>query len=147
MNVRGLEDRAAIIRAAWRDYTSSWMTTLFGIGLGTFFATSAPTFGVPLIVHNTLVWCLVEMGPLGLGMLLWVLGRCALNLWSTRTLPGWRGELSHGMAAALFSWGCFSMFNEALYLRHFWLLLLCADRLYTLSRADQRERSPAPDVA
>ena len=134
MNSRGLDDRAAIIRAALQDYTASGTTRIFGIGLGTFLATSARTFGVPLIVHNTLVWFLVELGPLGLAVLLWLFVRTALNLWRTRLLPGWQGELSHGVAAALVAWLAFSLFNEALYLRQLWLLILAADRLCVLSQ-------------
>ncbi len=133
MNARGLDDRVAIIRAALHDYVASPATIVFGIGVGTFLTTSARTFGVPLIVHNTIVWFLVEMGPLGLAVFCWLFARTGLNLWRTRLLPGWEGELSHGVTAALVAWLAFSLFNEALYLRPVWLLILAADRLYVLS--------------
>jgi len=134
MNARGLDDRVAIIWAALRDYTQSPATEALGIGIGTFLATSASTFGVPLIVHNTIAWFLVEMGPLGLAAFVWLFGRTCWNIWCTRALPGWEGQVSQGVAGALSAWLAFSLFNEALYLRQFWLLILVADRLFVLSR-------------
>ena len=128
-NARGLEDRAAIVRLAWRMYTASWKTMAFGIGLGTFLQTSAVALGLPLIIHNTPVWLLVELGPLGLAAFLWLIGRTFLNLWATRRLPT-LGLLSHGLLAALACWLTFSLFNEASYFRHFWLVLVVADRLF-----------------
>jgi hypothetical protein len=146
MNARGLEDRAAIIRAALHDYSSTWLTTVTGIGLGTFLATSAQTFGVPLIVHNTVIWFLTEMGPLGLAALGWFLGRTAFNLWETRKLGSWPGELSHGLTAAMAAWFVLSMFNEAFYFRHFWLVVILADRLYVLSRSESVHRQVASEA-
>jgi hypothetical protein len=143
MNARGLDDRVAIIRAALRDYTQSPATEALGIGIGTFLATSAFTFGVPLIVHNTIVWFLVEMGPLGLAAFVWLFGRTCWNVWCTRALPGWEGQVSQGVAGGLSAWLAFSLFNEALYLRQFWLLILVADRLFVLSheaRPDEAAR-------
>jgi hypothetical protein len=139
MNARGLDDRMAILSAAWGQYRAGPATIFFGLGLGVFYATSGPTFGVPLIIHNTLAWLLVEFGPLGLVAVAWLLGRTGLNLWRMRTLPDWRGNLNFGLAAAITAWLVFSMFNEALYMRQFWVLLVIADRLYVLSdpRAEQ----------
>ena len=137
MNARGLNDRVAILRTAWSEYVSTPAGMLFGTGIGRFMVVSAPIFGVPLIIHNTPMWFLVEMGPVGLAALLWLLGRTALNLWSTRRLPDWQGDLSRGLAAASAAWLAFAVFNEAFYVRHLWLLLLCADRLYVLAKAPQ----------
>ena len=132
-NTRGLEDRATIVRAAWDAYTASNVTRLLGIGVGTFYATSAAPFGLPVIIHNTALWFLVEMGPVGLVVLMWLLGRTLANLRRARRHAGWERELADGLIAALGGWIVFSMFNEAFYLRHFWLMLLFADRLFDLS--------------
>jgi hypothetical protein len=132
-NARGLEDRAAIIRLAWREYTSSWVTMTFGIGLGTFLRTSAATLSYPLIIHNTPIWVLVELGPLGIAAFTWLIWRTVMNLWTARRVPA-LGPLSHGLLAALSAWLVFSLFNEASYFRHFWLVLVAADRLYLLTR-------------
>lgn len=128
-NVRGLSDRLSILRAAWEQYTKTSATLLFGIGIGTFLVTSPPAFGVPLIVHNTPAWFLVEMGPAGLAVFLWIVGRMASNLWSCRSAPPAARDLAHGLAAAATAWLVFSMFNEAFYARHFWLLFACSESL------------------
>jgi hypothetical protein len=133
LNARGLEDRVGILREAWRDYTATPHSMLLGIGVGTFFATSAADFGVPLIVHNTLAWFLTEMGPIGLIVVLWLLVRTAANL-----RGAWSGgrdvDVAAGIAAAFLAWFVYSLFNEAFYSRHFWLLVCWADRLLVLAR-------------
>lgn len=144
MNVRGLSDRLAILQAAWDQYTSTPVTVAFGIGLGTFLATSAPAFGVPLIVHNTPAWFLVEMGPAGLAVWMWLLVRIAAALWRNRGAPQVEPGLVHGIAAAVAAWVVFSMFNEAFYFRHFWLLLACAECLRVLRSTDPLPRPIQP---
>ncbi|HZR22198.1 MAG TPA: hypothetical protein VFA59_01345 [Vicinamibacterales bacterium] len=135
LNSRGLDDRAAIVGIAWRYYMRSAMTRLLGIGLGTFYATSAPSLGLPAIIHSTGVWFLVELGPFGLAMLLWLLGRTLLNLWRARAGDAADRPMVCALAAALACWAVFSLFNEALYVRHLWLLLAAADRYAGLAGA------------
>ncbi|MGE3401267.1 MAG: hypothetical protein AB7K63_01690 [Vicinamibacterales bacterium] len=130
LNARGLEDRAAILAVAWRDYTASPATLALGIGLGTFLATSAADFGVPLIIHNTPLWFLIEMGPAGLLVLLWIASVAGRNLWVTMQAEDATGDVATGLLLALAFWSSYALFNEGFYLRHFWLVLLAADQLY-----------------
>jgi hypothetical protein len=135
LNARGLQDRAAIIAVAWREYTATASTMLLGIGLGSFLATSADDFGVPLIIHNTPMWFLVEMGPAGLLTLVWMAGVIARNLWVTIHAGGEGASTATGLFLALAFWSAYALFNEGFYLRHFWLVLLAADQLYVHHRA------------
>jgi hypothetical protein len=132
LNSRGLDDRAAIGGVAWRVYSQTTASRIFGIGLGTFYATSGPALGMRAIIHNTAEWFLVELGPFGLCVLVWLLARTAMGLWRA-----WRSDardvhLLAAIAAGLAAWAAFSIFNEAFYLRHFWVLLILADRLAEL---------------
>ncbi len=135
MNSRGLDDRAAILAAGWGAYTETRLSTALGIGLGTFYATSGAVLGIPAIIHNTGAWFLVEMGPLGLLVLIWILARTAWSLWRVRAGTSQDADLARGLLAALAFWVVVSMFNEAFYLRTLWLVLVCADRLFVFDRA------------
>jgi hypothetical protein len=129
MNARGLDDRLAILTSAWRDYNTSWPTRLFGIGLGTFFASSAADFGVPLIIHNTFVWFLVELGPIGLLLLTLIWGQAASNLFAARRYQDYRRHVATGAIAALAGLTVFCLFNEGFYQRQLWIVLVIAARL------------------
>lgn len=129
MNARGLDDRAAILRIATRMYLETPESKALGIGLGRFYARSAADFGVPIIIHNSPVWFLVELGPLG--FLAWAAVVCfaLLRAWRVFAAPGPTGALGVGVLGALVALLAFSVFNESFYLRHFWLLLLAAELL------------------
>lgn len=132
MNSRGLTDRLAIGRSALTAYRSDTRSMLLGIGLGTFYATSAATFGVPLIVHNTFAWFLVEFGPLGLLVICWIWWRTISNLWHATRAEDDRRYLAFGALAAFAGLTVFCVFNEGFYQRQLWLLIALADRLRLL---------------
>ena len=136
-NVRGLHDRLAIASEALNAYRRDATSLVFGIGLGTFYATSAPTFGVPLIIHNTFIWFLVELGPIGLVVLLWFWGRTIVNLWTAANARNGGEYLAYGLTAALAGLAIFCLLNEGFYQRQLWLVVALADRLYCLG-ADER---------
>ena len=129
MNARGLNDRAAILRAGWDQYTRDWPSMLFGIGLGTFYETSVKEFGLPLIIHNTFAWYLFEFGPVALAILVWIWARTARNIWIATKQPEDSASLALGLMAALGAFAVFCMFNEGFYQRQFWLVMVLADRL------------------
>jgi len=145
-NASGLEDRLVILRRAWNEYSSSPASMLLGTGLGTFYATSARDFGVPLIIHHTLMWSLTELGLLGCAAMIWLLGRTLMNAYEVVRRPGEQQGLAVGLLAAIVAWIAYSMLNEASYLRHFWVLMVCADRLYVASGAPAFDwrRGPLP---
>lgn len=133
MNARGFQDRFAIIGVAWRDYTQSISTIVFGIGLGTFLETSEADFGVRLIIHNTYAWFLMELGILGAAAFLWFMTVTFLSLYQAWRVGGQTRAIAGGLLAAAASMLVFFMFNEGFYQRHFWLLFVLAERLHTLA--------------
>lgn len=133
MNARGLNDRIAILRSALQDYTANTRSILLGIGLGTFYATSAPDFGVPLIIHNTFAWFLVEFGPLGLIAIAWIWGQTTWNLWTAARSRNGGRFLALGALGAFAGLTAFCMFNEGFYQRQLWLVIALADRLRLLT--------------
>lgn len=135
MNARGFQDRFAIIGVAWKDYARSRTSMLTGIGLGTFLETSEDDFGVRLIIHNTFAWFLVELGPLGLAALLWLLGVTVSSLWRAWRAGGIHRQLASGALASVAGMLVFFVFNEGFYQRHFWLIFVVADRLRYLAVA------------
>ena len=135
MNARGLNDRVAILRVAWHEYTRDVTSVILGIGLGTFYATSADDFGVPLIIHNTFAWYLIEFGPLGLAVVLWIWTTTAWNLWTAMQPGREQRELAIGLMAALAGFAIFCVFNEGFYQRQLWLIMVLADRLVVVVAA------------
>lgn len=128
-NSRGVDDRLAILAVAWDLYTASTQTIILGIGLGTFLDKSTAAFGLPLIIHNTFAWFLVEMGLLGLAAILWVWLTAALNLWRAHQSVDWQRAFAPGLIASLLCLTVFCLLNEGLYQRHLWLLFVLSDRL------------------
>jgi hypothetical protein len=129
MNARGLNDRAAILRAGWQQYTRDWPSMVLGIGLGTFYETSVQEFGLPLIIHNTFAWYLFEFGPIAFAILLWIWVRTAHNIWIATKQREDSASLALGLMAALGAFAVFCLFNEGFYQRQFWLVMVLADRL------------------
>lgn len=141
-NARGLQDRAAIIGVAGSEYLASVRRTLLGIGLGTFLASSAEHFGVPLIIHNTFAWFLFEMGPLGLVAVLWIWAVTARNLWRVCRSPD-SAPLGVGLCAAFAGLTVFCILNEGFYQRHLWLVFALADRMFVLQAEGESRQVPA----
>lgn len=133
MNARGLNDRVAIASVALTQYRGDAATMMFGIGLGTFFATSGAAFGVPLVIHNTFIWFLVEFGPLGLLVVLWIWGRTIAGLWRAAFARNGGEYLACGAMAALAGMTMFCILNEGFYQRQLWLVFAMADRLHALA--------------
>ena len=128
-NARGFQDRLAIIGVAWNQYSAKTSSMLFGIGLGTFLETSKDSFAVPLIIHNTYAWFLMELGPLGLAAFLWLMAVTLLNIGHAWRRGGeWRA-LAGGLFAAFSGMLVFFLLNEGFYQRHFWLVFVFAERL------------------
>ncbi len=149
MNARGLQDRGAILSLAWDNYTASTRGMILGIGLGTFLATSSVQFGIPLIIHNSIAWFLVELGPLGLIAFLWVWGRTGMNLWVAVLKTDGRRGLALGLIGAYAGTTVFWLANEGFYQRVFWLILLLADCMRSMPTWDTeavQQTQPARDV-
>ncbi|HEV3140119.1 MAG TPA: O-antigen ligase family protein [Vicinamibacterales bacterium] len=135
MNARGFNDRFAILRVAWESYVSEPRTIVLGTGLGTFYVTSAREFGVPVIIHSTFEWFLVELGPLGFVTLMFVFGRTTRNLYLACRDGGDMRYVAMGTFAAFAGLAVFCVTSEGFYQRQLWLLILIGDRLCALSSA------------
>jgi O-Antigen ligase len=140
MNARGFNDRLAILNSGIHEYTANVGSLLLGIGLGTFYATSAPDFGVPLIIHNTFAWFLIELGPLGLFVVAWIWWQTAWNLWMAAHGAGDGRFLALGALAAFAGLSAFCLFNEGFYQRQLWLVMVLGDRLRLLE-GDRRAQA------
>jgi O-antigen ligase len=121
----GVSDRLAINREGWRMYTSSPVSVVSGVGIGTFLD-SAPKLGLANQIHNTFLWLLVEGGPALLLTFLAIFGMAMRQAVRAAKAP----KVSvHAIAIFCSLASCLVMFNtvEGLYQRQFWLLLALPD--------------------
>jgi hypothetical protein len=89
----------------------------------------------PYIIHNTYVWFLVEMGAIGLIVLLALLARVGRNWTAALRSTGWNWGLAVGGVAAFASMLGLAVGIEALYQRPLWLLFALAEVLRRTARA------------
>ncbi len=120
----GVEDRLAITHTALQLYLASPSTMAFGLGLGGF-AAAAPTTNLQsaVIIHNSFLWALVELGPIGL---ICVIGIFCVALWRLWSLLGTDADTSlacGGLFVALVSVVVWSLSNDGMYQRQLWFLL------------------------
>jgi O-antigen ligase len=120
----GASDRLAIARAALRLYAASPSTLVLGVGLGGFTETApATSLQSPLIIHNSFLWALVELGPAGLLCLTGIFQAALRRLWASL---GTRDDTSASAAAlfvALISVLAWCLSNDGVYQRQLWFLL------------------------
>jgi len=83
----------------------------------------------PYIIHNTYVWFLVEMGVIGLIVLLALLSRVGRNWAAALRSTGWNWGLAVGGTAAFAAMLGLAVGIEALYQRPLWLLFALAELL------------------
>lgn len=105
----------------WRSMSDGavmWLQDpLFGAGLGAFMRDSLADSGTPLVIHNTLIWLLAELGVVGASV--FVMGFVVLIYCTWRS----RAARDRLLFMALLVFGLFSMVHEVLYQRIFWLVL------------------------
>jgi len=95
-----------------------WLQSpLLGTGLGYFYDASQSLMGVPIVIHSTGLWLLVELGLLGMLPFLAALGSWSLWAWRNRAHRAQAGAL-----LLLLSFAMMSVFHEMLYQRIFWFL-------------------------
>ncbi|MDQ7841951.1 MAG: O-antigen ligase family protein [bacterium] len=120
-------DRVEIVEEAAAQIA---LNPMFGAGLGVFHATSR----VGKIVHNTLLWSLTEFGLIGLAVFCGFLGWFVVAaLRAAKRAPGAERELVLAMAAAHLAMLAVSMGIEALYQRHWWLVMALIGASHTLA--------------
>jgi hypothetical protein len=149
-----VNDRVVINRAAWAMYTESPVTTITGVGIGSFIDTTQARIGSDQQIHNSYLWLLVEGGPILLGLFLAMVFLAFSD--SVRTAKSPLIDL-FGIAvfSSLIAWVVFSAANEGMYQRQFWLLLALPDvltrisgqiRVIKLSSFNVRKAFLAPDM-
>lgn len=133
-------DRLAIDVVAIDLWLTDPGTVLFGIGVGAFpLYAVATAIASSVIIHNTYLWLLVEMGIPGLiamGILLWYLAGLCVQLFR-RVDRATAAAVCAAFACILAWW----LFNEGLYQRLFWLLIGVASVLVQLG--SQWSRPPS----
>jgi len=97
---------------------------IWGIGLDVYRRVQPP-----FIIHNTYVWFLVEMGVIGLIVLLALLSRVGRNWAAALRSTGWNWGLAVGGTAAFAAMLGLAVGIEALYQRPLWLLFALAEVL------------------
>jgi hypothetical protein len=94
---------------------------LFGAGLGAFMQHQIETTGIPLVIHNSLIWLGAEFGLAGLLAVLTVPAAVMLALSRDKV---WQTEWTWAAAfGCLLVIGVFSLAHDMVYQRAFWLLL------------------------
>lgn len=97
-----------------------WQAPVFGAGLGAFMQTNLAEYGVPLVIHNSLVWLLAELGVVGATIFLIGFGALVYGICPRRLPLSPRDRL---LLMSLLIFGVFSLVHEVLYQRIFWLML------------------------
>jgi hypothetical protein len=124
-------DRVAIDVVALDLWLTDPGTVFFGIGVGAFpLYAVATAIATSVIIHNTYLWLLVEMGIPGviaMGILLWYVAGLCLQLFRRVDRPT-AAAITAAFACFLVWW----LFNEGLYQRLFWLLIGVASVLVQL---------------
>lgn len=110
-----IDMRLDYMRVGLREFATA---PILGVGLGYFAAEHN------WIIHNTPLWILAEMGVVGLiaatGFLLWLLRR-GIDAW--RTAPPEQRPIVLGLLLAFAGMAALSLGVEALYQRHWWLVM------------------------
>jgi hypothetical protein len=132
-DLQGIADRWQTTRAGLGLLSADPITMLFGVGLGAF----RPLSGMPCNTHNTYLWMLVEMGIVGLLVLLGALG--AMMRQALRAVQESAGsDLAIGIVGSLAALLVWMAATEGLYQRHLWLLFALAVAPERTVRPDAR---------
>ncbi len=97
-----------------------WMSNpIFGAGLGVFFETSEKIFDYPVVVHNTFLWMLSEMGVLTVVIVMSITYKVFMHGWRS-----YKKKLaSLVLLLLIISFAFFSLVHEIFYQRIFWFIL------------------------
>lgn len=120
----GAGDRLAIMRTALQLYGTSASTLAFGLGLGGY-AELAPSTRLQssAIIHNSFLWALVELGPLGAICLLGVFQSVLRRLWRSLRADPEASTVPAALFVAFTSVLVWCLSNDGVYQRHLWFLL------------------------
>ncbi|MGH9775349.1 MAG: O-antigen ligase family protein [Candidatus Acidiferrales bacterium] len=142
----GAADRLAITRTALQLYATSPSTLALGLGLGGF-SEIAPTTNLKsnVIIHNSFLWALVELGPLGALCLAGIFYAALRRLWRAVRARADESAASAALFAGLIGVLAWCMSNDGAYQRHLWFLLGLTAATITTSKPTPAPRRPAAE--
>jgi O-antigen ligase len=113
-----------------------WQSPVWGRGLGYF----QYGRGSIAIIHNTLVWILVEMGLIGATVFVWFIVGHLRRAWhNLRRASRDSRAVSIGLLCSFVTLAGFSLGIEALNQRHWWFVMALVSASYFLTRNDERQ--------
>lgn len=120
----GASDRLAIDRTAIELYAASPSKMIFGLGLGAFEEMSSSTrLQSNVMIHNSFLWALVELGPLGAVCLVTIFAKIIRRLYRAIRSDAWDVPTLAGLFASLVGCSIWCLSNEGIFQRHLWFLL------------------------
>ncbi|MBV2181860.1 MAG: flippase-like domain-containing protein [Castellaniella sp.] len=97
---------------------NAWLNhPIFGEGLGAFLLDSKQTLGLSMIIHNTVLWLLAEVGLVGAIPFILTFVLIVRSAWIGRM----GAVRSHGVLLIMLMFAVMSQFHEVLYQRIFWI--------------------------
>lgn len=120
----GWGDRLAIDRTALELYAASTSRVVFGLGLGAFEEMSASTrLQTDVTIHNSYLWALVDLGPLGALCLLGIFATSLRRLWTAFRSGAGDGPALAALLAALMTCCTWGLSNDGIFQRQLWFFL------------------------
>jgi hypothetical protein len=108
-----------------------WHHPIFGGGLGSFLQDSTGSLGLEMIIHNTLLWLMAEVGLVGVAPFVITFVLIIRSAWGRRQSDTVR---AYAMLLLMLVFAVMSQFHEVLYQRIFWLGLGAVAGEFSLSR-------------
>lgn len=108
-----------------------WHHPILGGGLGSFLQDSTGSLGLEMIIHNTLLWLMAEVGLVGVAPFIVTFSLIVRSAWGRRRSDTIR---AHGLLLLMLVFAVMSQFHEVLYQRIFWLSLGALAGAFSLSR-------------
>jgi len=96
---------------------------IFGAGLGAFVHTVQEERGMHLIIHNSAVWLLAEMGLVGFCIFVTIFSLIILTAWHQATTNDRGMQRARALLLLLLIFALFQLPHDVFYQRIFWLIL------------------------
>jgi O-antigen ligase len=135
-----IEQRMSMNSFALGMLLDSPINVALGVGVGTFLVRSGEVFATSVMIHNTFIWIIVELGIVGFAFLAGIIvvsfRNCLKVAWSKTP----DAAIAAGVVCALVS--CLGWFlgTEGLWHRHVWFLFILSEAVYRVCIARQPVR-------
>jgi len=142
-NLNTVEQRIDTFGLAWDTFMDSSTNFVAGIGVGTFYEMQSNGL-VPLLIHNTYLWILVELGPIGLCLLIAVLYRVLRDAYVVARAKLPESDIAVGVICAMVSVLIWFAGTEGLWHRHVWFLFALSQACFQIYWREKK--APVPVV-